>query len=344
MRKTTNNMNTGTHPQESNIYELTPEQVEVKRGYRLLLHGEIVQAKDEYYYRGGTNYKSRWTPTAEAGNRQGIDGSKGPRRTKRPLPVAPDPYKELKEALAQGKTIQYNSNPSTSEFWYDAGRGSMALEWGSPVECYRIKSELAPSVEDPHKELKAAYNAGKTIQNIDSVGGTWHDMDWEPSWSCKPEDYRIKPEDPYAELKEAYKAGKTIQGKSYFTPSGWEDLSGPLWCDPVGCYRIKPEAPTEDRKALGRIMQDYIKLQRKYDDVLAERDDLKLKFQLMTNCKEGLDQALQATTEQRNKLVESIKAIRNQAAEDWEKHQSAQITTAHTVCKQADWALRRVGL
>lgn len=143
-----------------------------------------------------------------------------------------DPYRELKETYAEGKTIQVK----TTSGWRDLNdEGSP--NWFLDVNQYRIKPE-----EDPFKELKEAYAAGKTIQVFTDEFG-W--SDWvlftvSPEWNSGIERYRIKPEeDPYAHLKKAHAAGKTIEILIFET---WFDLcSNPNWTSPVDRYRIKPE-------------------------------------------------------------------------------------------------------
>ena len=123
-----------------------------------------------------------------------------------------------------------------------------------PAKSLRKKaSESAPQVEiDPYAELKAAYEAGKKIENFNPVSGAVHNTYRKgeylpPSWGAAPEYYRIvedKPADPYAELKAAWVAGKTIQ---FTTDDGklcwWPLPLKPLWELEPTCYRIVEDTP-----------------------------------------------------------------------------------------------------
>ena len=89
-----------------------------------------------------------------------------------------DPYKELKEAYASGKTIQCDKSGYGWDDIYNP-------KFNVPVEYYRIKPEV-----DPYKELKEAYASGKTIQC--DIGWDWDDI-YNPKFDAPVEYYRIKP-------------------------------------------------------------------------------------------------------------------------------------------------------
>jgi len=93
-----------------------------------------------------------------------------------------DPYEKLKEALKNGKTIQYLFE---GDKWIDMITYSPSFD--GDISLYRIKPE-----EDPYKELKEAFKNGRNIQYRKSDYNSWDDCR-VPMWLSDCE-YRIKPE------------------------------------------------------------------------------------------------------------------------------------------------------
>ena len=98
---------------------------------------------------------------------------------------------------------------------------------------------------DPYHDLRKAYAAGKTIQL--RCGEKWISLD-SPTFTCPPEEYRVKPEpqpvDPYQAVKDAVAAGKTIQLNigSDTIPDWVEAIVDLDFSGKPETYRIKPEA------------------------------------------------------------------------------------------------------
>jgi len=93
-----------------------------------------------------------------------------------------DPFKELKDAFKDGKTIQVHYGFSR---WVDDNNPN----FGDNNQ-YRIK----PEEEDPFKELKEAFKDGKTIEFLCDKHWVEIERKYGASWQYGIANYRIKPE------------------------------------------------------------------------------------------------------------------------------------------------------
>jgi len=147
-----------------------------------------------------------------------------------------DAYRELKEAHAAGKIIEYLSS---CDHWVPL----VNPKWSLAAKDYRVQKV------DPLKEIKTAYAAGKGIE-VQSSHGVWSRLGTHPSWDLGPERYRIA--DPYRKFKEAHAAGKRVEAQG---PSGtWHRLpSHPRWDIYPEHYRIVETTTTVEGSLLGVI-------------------------------------------------------------------------------------------
>lgn len=158
-------------------------------------------------------------------------------------------YVDILTKIHEGRPWQYYSFLYE---WYDATKDD------NPLDHYGHNIRL----KDPYAELKAAREAGKTIQI--TICGKWNDISKGDTihWMYPPEEYRIKPEDPYAELKAAHAAGNIIQTIDRGEYVDWPIKGPESWCFPVNEYRIKPDPYPELKatKAAGKIKDPYAEL------------------------------------------------------------------------------------
>lgn len=92
-------------------------------------------------------------------------------------------HHDLIVAWAANKDLQIEWRQNSNNNWSRTKNPG----WDEHLE-YRIA--------DPYKELKEAYNAGKTIQ-FKMGDASWEDILTEPSWAWGLNLYRIKPEPEY---------------------------------------------------------------------------------------------------------------------------------------------------
>src|SRR5690606_5521425 len=115
----------------------------------------------------------------------------------------PHKHAELIKAWADGAEIQIKLSDG---IWKDIEYPN----WGTYVE-YRVKPE-----EDPYRELKEAYKAGKTIQILHV--NSWLNLKGEPGWSNPVDRYRVKPEPKYVPF--TWEDRDLIRGKWLKTKDG----------------------------------------------------------------------------------------------------------------------------
>ncbi len=95
-----------------------------------------------------------------------------------------DPYRHLREALREGKTLEYLCRGK----WVPL-RG---VDGAEPERTFHLPPEQY-RVVDPYRHLREAEAAGKTIQFC-TAGGWFDFLSGPPRYDFPPERYRVKPE------------------------------------------------------------------------------------------------------------------------------------------------------
>ena len=142
-----------------------------------------------------------------------------------------DPYRELREALKQGKTIQFRSgdvwdDASTPVFDWPSNRSVTKAIDRHPPESYRVKPN------DPYAHLREAQDRGEVIQERDLLFKTqW--IEYEGSvFPREPNRYRIKPPEYNCRVKP-----KTVKRKLY----KWAYQKDTLWHESKQFYEYTPQ-------------------------------------------------------------------------------------------------------
>ena len=116
-------------------------------------------------------------------------------------------------AYREGRTIDYFDKEKPRRSW----RIATYPTWNWSRFDYRIRPQI-----DPFAELRAAYEAGKTIQLKNRFGGVWNKLYSPIMFNLPVERYRVKPEPRYRDWTPQEAVGKKIKKKGH-------DKYAPCW-------------------------------------------------------------------------------------------------------------------